>query len=295
MAGSHGDSHAVTGEMNLLLGLGLGAVTGGVGYRLGLLSRSGTIAVVLVGVFAFGAGGWIWGALSLVFFVSSGLWSRFRARYKKSLSERFDQGARRNWGQVLARLGWSVALALSHALGAESTGVFVAFAGAIATATADAWATELGVLSAQAPRLLVSRRRVPAGTPGAISITGVLAAVGGSWLIGFSALLLKAIGAWLDRAEWDPALLWLPLTAMIGGVTGSLLDSFLGATAQGIFYCERCDKETEERIHTCGEPARQIRGWAWLTNDGINLASSAVDAAVAAGVFAWLAQTRMRW
>lgn len=280
---------------NILLGLGLGALTGWLGWRSGFLYPSGAVGVLVVSMLTFFAGGWAWGVVSLVFFASSNLWSRFRAAHKKSLGEQFGKGARRSWEQILARAGWSVILALIHALAARNITVFAAFVGSLATASADAWATELGVLNPRPPRLVTTGRRVLPGTPGAISVLGIMAALGASWLIGLVGLLLSAIKAWLDKTEWDPGLLWLPLAAMIGGVAGCLTDSLLGATAQGIYYCEHCDKRTEERLHTCGEVAQQIRGWSWLTNDGVNLVSSIVGAAVTAGAVAWLAQTRVRW
>jgi len=61
----------------------------------------------------------------------------------------------------------------------------------------------------------------------------------------------------------------------ISGLTGSLIDSLLGATVQQIYYCDACHKETERRIHRCGNETRSLRGWSWLDNDLVNLISSA--------------------
>ena len=280
---------------NLLLGVALGTVTSWLGHRSGFLSSSGVAAVLVVSVLIFLSGGWVWGVVSLVFLASTSLWSRLRVAYKRNVSDGFNGDSARNWDQVLARLGWSVGLALFHVLASKSTGVFIAFVGAVAAANADAWATELGVLSRQPPRLITTRRPVSAGTPGGLSVMGIVAALGASWFIGFVGLLLTTAKAWLDKVEWDSALLWLPPAAMIGGIAASLIDSLLGATAQGIYYCEHCDKRTEKRIHECGQVAQQIRGWSWLTNDGINFVGSVVGAAATLGAVTWLAQIGRRW
>jgi uncharacterized membrane protein len=151
----------------------------------------------------------------------------------------------------------------------------------------------VGVLSAAAPRLILHGRRVRAGTPGGITWLGLLAALSGAWLSGFLGAFLSAVAAWINNAPWERALLWLPLAASIGGMAGCLVDSLLGAAAQGRYYCEHCQQETELPLHRCGQQATQIRGWAWLTDDGVNFGSAVVGAAVAATLLVWLAQSRI--
>jgi uncharacterized protein (TIGR00297 family) len=306
--------------LNLLLGLGLGGATAWLGYhsRRGaprFLGPDGAIGVVVLSVLTFLAGGWTWGLAPVLFFLTTGIWARFRHESKRALGERFQSGATRHLDQVLARGGWGAILAILHVLAsgpppagraagagitAKGLALYAAFVGAWAATTADAWATEIGVLSALLPgrnrtRLLISQRQVSAGVPGGISLLGLMAGVVGSWLQGLVALLGLSIYAWLDRLPLSPGAAYLPSAAMLGGLAGSLTDSLLGAAAQGIYYCEQCDQLGERPWHTCGQQAQQIRGWSWLTNDWVNLMGSLVGAAVTAALVIWLAQLEIRW
>jgi uncharacterized membrane protein len=67
-------------------------------------------------------------------------------------------------------------------------------------------------------------------------------------------------------------------------MAGSLFDSLLGATVQAIYWCDRCEKETERKQHRCGAPTRRIRGLPWLGNDGVNFLASVVGATVALAI-----------
>jgi uncharacterized protein (TIGR00297 family) len=279
----------------LLLGLLLGVAVGGLGWRLAWFSRSGMFAILIVSVLNFVLAGWTWGVLPLAFLASSGIWSRYSAAHKTQAVQGSACCATRDWQQVLAATIWPTTLAVLHLAAPSASVILAAYTGAVAAMTADRWASAVGVLSPRAPRLVTTRRRAIAGAPGGVSLLGSVAALAGAWLIGFLGLLLSTLAAWLKNSSWYRILLWLPLTATVGGMAGCLVDSLLGATAQGVYYCERCQQETEGPVHTCGETAHQVRGWAWLTNEGINFVSAVVGAAVAAGVFAWLAQTNIWW
>lgn len=274
--------------MQLGLGLILSLVIGGVGYWRRSLSLSGVFGAVIVGTTIFGFGGWVRGLLLIAFFASSSLLSHFKATRKADLAEKFAKGGRRDLGQTLANGGVAALLALVIGLiGNEGTAypiLALAFVGALATVTADTWATELGVLAKRAPRLITGGGVVPVGTSGGVTPEGTLAALAGGTFIGVTAFLLVQVAAQLTLGRW----LWsdwilLPVAA-ISGLAGALFDSLLGATVQAIYRCERCDVETERRIHRCGQATRQVRGLRWLDNDWVNFLASMTGAAVAAGL-----------
>lgn len=266
----------------VLLGLGLGLVVAVVGRRLRLLSVGGALVAAAALLLSTGLVGWAWGGLVLVHLVGEGLWAFYRLPRKRALGQRFAPAERRRHGKVLARLGWPTLVALYGRVGGDPALVFSAFVGAMAAATADVWNTEVGVLNPEPPRLITTRRKVEPGSAGAVSPLGVVAALGGAWLIGFLGLGLMVLAAWIEVSAWSRALLWLPLAATIGGVAGSLVDSLLGATAQAIYYCEECEVRTESPVHRCGETARRVRGVTWLTDDLVDLVCGVSGAAVTA-------------
>lgn len=250
-------------------------------YRLGMLNRSGAWAAALLGTWVLGLGGWPWAVLLLVFFVSSSLSSRiFKAR-KAGVQADFAKGGRRDWAQVAAN-GGVPALALFLAvLGLiPQQMAWLVYAGALAAVNADTWATELGVLSPGLPRLITTGRRVARGTSGAVSLFGSLTSLLGGLLVG-------AVAVWFPAAQ-----IGLMAFAAIGlaGLAGSLLDSYLGATVQAIYYCPACDKSTERHpLHSCGTATTLQRGWPWLDNDWVNAISAALGAILAPLLAALLA------
>ncbi len=266
--------------MRLLASFLLSLLIGALAYRRGSLSRSGWAGAVLVGTLTAGLGGWDWGLLVIVFFVSSSALSRVGARHKTRFADaQWEKGDRRDLGQVLANGGLASLLALLAWLWPAS-GWWPAAVGALATATADTWATEVGVLSRRAPRLATSWRPVPAGTSGAVSALGSLAALAGALCIGLAALVFGRTVGGAPRIE-------VLLAAVAGGSVGVLCDSLLGATFQAVRRCPRCGGETERDVHSCGTPTEPLRGLSWLRNDAVNALSTAAGA-VAATITVWL-------
>lgn len=259
----------------IVLAFFLSGLAAALAYWRGSLAASGAVGALLVGTVIFGFGGWIWGVLLALFFVSSSLLSHYKEREKQAVAEKFDKGHRRDLGQVLANGGAGAIVALFQ-------GIFPApfwlplFLGTMATVTADTWATELGTLSQRPPRLLTTGRVVPVGTSGGISPFGTAVSLIGGVIIGLAAGLLS-----------QSNVVGLTITGGLGGLAGSLGDSLLGATVQQIYTCDICQKETEKSFH-CGQPTRPLRGWGWMNNDMVNFLSSIFGGGTAVLVYSLL-------
>ena len=254
-------------------------------YRRRSLTRSGVAGAIITGTTTVSFGGWSWGLSLIFFFVSSSLLSHFRERDKAALAEdKFSKGSERDILQVAANGGVATLLALGYGLSPSSTvrrACEAGYIGAFATATADTWATELGTLSTQPPRLITTGKRIAPGTSGGITPLGTgVAAIGATALGLFYALL--------QRQRYIP----LSLIGLVSGLAGSLFDSLLGATVQAMYYCPVCEKETERRIHNCGTPTVPLRGISWVNNDVVNFLATAFGAIVAMGVDRLLRQNK---
>lgn len=249
----------------LLLGLALSGGIGWLAYRRRSLTPGGVLGAVATGTSITTLGGWPWGLALIYFFVSSTLLSHFREQEKARVAaDKFSKGSQRDLAQVAANGG----LATLYAIAAGSTRSVnlratceAGFAGALATATADTWATEVGTLSSSAPRLVTTGQVVEPGTSGGVTSAGSAAAALGAFTQG--------LFHWLVRGA-RPALAHLPFTTLVSGLVGNLCDSYMGATIQAMYFCPTCQRETERPIHSCGTPTRHLRGLTWCNNDAVN-------------------------
>jgi uncharacterized protein (TIGR00297 family) len=256
--------------MQFILGFILAIIIAFFAYRAHSLDKSGFVAATIVGTVIFGLGGLQWAILLMIFFLTSSALSHAFKNRKQNLNEKYSKGHARDAGQVFGNGGLATAFVLIHALYPESIIGWAGFAASLAAVNADTWATELGVLNPTPPRLITDlRKRVEKGTSGGISLFGTFAS-----LMGSAAIALPA--AWFTD-DWA----LLPLITF-AGLAGSLFDSFLGATAQAMYYCPVDNKETEKHpLHTCGTGTVHIRGWKWLDNDWVNFACGAFGAGIA--------------
>jgi uncharacterized protein (TIGR00297 family) len=275
-----------TGTLTLAqLGLGIvfSVVIAVVAYWRGALSPSGAVGAVLVGTTIFGFGGWPWGMLLIAFFVLSSLLSSYKHGMKERVSEKFAKGTRRDLGQVLANGGLGALLAIAYAA-IDHPILLFAFTGAMATVNADTWATELGVLNRRPPRLITTGETVEPGTSGGVSAVGTVATSAGGLAIGLLAALGNGFDAGGVAGTKSAALV---VAGLLGGVSGSLIDSYLGATVQAIYTTGDRTKETERPFDPEGTPHTLVRGWRWLNNDWVNFISS-IGGALTAAVVAWI-------
>lgn len=257
----------------LALGLALSATIGYAGYRREALTRSGWLGAILTGTAVFGFGGLDWGLILIAFFVSSSLLTRYQQGAKAEAAEAFAKAGPRDLGQSLANGGVAAVVALAYGLTGEQMWVSV-FVGALGEANADTWATELGILAKQKPRLITTGREVPPGASGGVTRLGTLAALAGAALIGGLAALFRGDGRLL-------------IVGAAAGLAGSVFDSLLGATVQGIYYSEKRGKETERPVERDGTPNRPVRGWPWMNNDVVNLLGTLAGSLVG-GFGGWL-------
>lgn len=256
--------------MQLFLGFILAIIIALLACKAHSLNKSGALAAAFTGTVIFGIGGWQWAILLLTFFITSSALSRAFKKRKQGLDEKFSKGHERDAGQVFGNGGMAAFFAALHFFFPESIIPWVGFAASLAAVNADTWATELGVLNPNPPRMITNLNKiVEKGTSGGISLIGTFASLAGSALIAFLASLLTD--------NWS---LFLLIT--FSGLAGSLFDSLLGATVQAMYYCPTEKKETEKHpLHTCGTETVHIRGWKWLDNDWVNFACGAFGVVVA--------------
>ncbi len=245
---------------HLALGVLLGGLVAVLSHRLRTLTAGGAMAMFALAVPIFGFGGWKWTLPIAVFFILSSLLSRLGRSAKARYDSVFEKGSRRDGGQVLANGGVAGALmVLSLVSGWPS--LYPYYCAALASATADTWATEVGTLSGQRPRRIPCFRPVPAGASGGVTLAGLLSALAGGMTI--------ALSGWVFlRAESGASqLLYL---VGLSGFLGSLVDSLLGATLQVQYRCPACGVVTERRVHCGGRRTAPVSGFRWMNNDAVN-------------------------
>ncbi|KEQ26215.1 DUF92 domain-containing protein [Paenibacillus tyrfis] len=273
-----------------IIGLAGSVLIAGAAYRKRSLSGSGFTAAVLLGTLMYAVGSLAWFGTLIAFFISSSLLSKWKSKKKAAAESSYAKSGRRDAGQVLANGGLGLALCLGAAF-VPHPAWWAAYTGVMATVTADTWATEIGGLSRTAPRSIVSGRPVPPGTSGGVSSLGLAASAAGGLFIGAVAWALAALQPeQADASAWAVSVhsaAGLCVLGLVGGLAGSLADSWLGAVVQVMYRCRVCGKEIEKNRH-CEAAAVPIRGLAFMTNDTVNALSSAFGGAVTLLLSLWL-------
>jgi len=255
--------------IQVIIGFFLAGVIAWLSFRFQLLSKSGVWGALILGTVIFGLGGISWAILLLAFFISSSGLSKLLSHKKSSVNEKYAKGSTRDIGQVFANGGIAGLFVILRIFFPGESFPWLAFAGTLAAVNADTWATELGVFSRLSPIHLITGKKVEKGTSGGISLEGTLAALIGALVIGVLAIIFwpKSV----NKLEETNLLLQI-IAIGLAGLFGSLVDSFLGASFQKLYYCPICKKDTERYpVHTCGANTEYLRGWHWLNNDWVNV------------------------
>ncbi len=234
-----------------------------VSYRVKVLQLSGAVTAFLLGSFVFGTGGLSWMIPMGVFFGISSVLSKIGSNRKAILDSKYAKSGNRDMMQVLANAGLAFPLVLLWFYSGNQV-FYLAYLAALASATADTWATELGALSKQQPRDILTLRPVSKGTSGGISWTGTFSALLGAAVLAISGWLITS----LTLQEVITAHQMLLITA--AGFAASLLDSILGASVQAQYRCNQCEAITEKTTHCGSENQDLCRGISWINNDVVN-------------------------
>ena len=125
-------------------------------------------------------------------------------------------------------------------------GAGAAVVGALAAATADTWASEVGTALRGPTRLVTTWARVDPGRSGGVSAAGSAAGLCGALLVGVTAALLGFAGGGSGMV----------LAAVAAGLGGMTLDSVLGAAVEGRYRWIDTDV-----INAAGTLAGALAGW----------------------------------
>ncbi|MBM7689351.1 hypothetical protein BCR24_11335 [Enterococcus ureilyticus] len=261
----------------LLIGMIVGSFIGIFSYITHLLTKSGTLAMIFVAIIVCGFGSWPVWELLILFFASSGFIHLIKKGMKRgSDSSVTEKGHTRDACQVLANsLPAIISLILFYYTDIEL--FLIGYVSGIAGATSDTWASEIGILSKEAPYSILSFKPITPGLSGGISLLGTISSLLGSLLI--------ATAFWLNSGSYEdfqlsPLLLFsLPLFC---GFLDSLIDSLLGIIFQVKYRCPICGSITEQQQHH-HQSTLKISGISWVTNDWVNFFSGSLTV-----LFSWL-------
>ena len=187
-------------------------ILGFITYQRKSLDLIGSAVMIIMGIVIIFSAGTNWLLLIILFLVMSLLATKYSRKYKMSLGE-FE--GRRTSKNVISN---GVVACFMAAFGGYYSPFVGGFIGAIATATSDTLASEIGVLD-QHPRLITTLQKVDPGTNGAVSGLGTSVGIIGAAIIGIAAYLLGIM----------PNPLMALVVAIISGTVGCFMDSILGA------------------------------------------------------------------
>lgn len=229
------------------------------GYRLHSLTLSGALLTVVTGTVIGLSFGWFGLYLLGVFFSTSSLASKYRSRDKRGVDDIVEKTGARDAIQVLANGGVGILCALGFLYTKDYVFLYM-YIVSIAAATSDTWGSEFGVLSSHRPRFMFTFKRVEPGTSGAVSTFGTMMSIVGAFVIVLSSVLFIEVDLQLFLMLWAI------------GLSGSIIDTLLGATVQRKFRCDVCGKLTEKKIHH-QVPTIYVSGSRLLGNDAVNFLS----------------------
>lgn len=256
-------------------------------YRKKSLDLSGALAGFIVMTLHI-AVNFRFGAMLLVFFFTSSKFTKYGVEKKRKLDADFKEGGQRNWIQVLSNGGiasllvlvaWKLTGHQDKCLDSKESGIMVSLVGAIighyCCCNGDTWSSELGILSDEQPRLITTFKPVRRGTNGGVTKAGLLAAAAAGSVIGLAFVLPGYLTTTCSLDVALKQLFVIPISAL-AGVSGSIIDSLLGATLQFSGFCSVRNKV----VGKPGPTVKKISGLDILDNNAVNFVSILLTSAL---------------
>jgi uncharacterized protein (TIGR00297 family) len=244
-------------------------------YRMRVIDRWGAIAAAPMGFVILYFGSILWFFVLLIFFVTASLFTKYKYKQKQKMGLSEGNSGARGWKSVIANGGPAAALAILYYLSHNNPVFTLSFTGSLSFALSDTVATEVGLLSKTKPRSILNWKEINIGQSGGVTVTGEIAALTGSFLIGTVCALLLSEGMLLHIRVILPA-------AITGGMIATNIDSILGATIQAKYTCRNCKKCLEKKTIHCNILTIQEKGISSVDNNVVNLLAAIIGAAISA-------------
>lgn len=206
-------------------------------------------------------------AATFVCTVLAGKIGKHRRSFEKSVHAKTGT---RDALQVFCNVGLGATLLLLSWL-LEEPRLKLAYGAVMGASLADSLASELGVLSKAVPVDICTLKPTKRGLSGGVSLLGLGASFLGSAIIAGIYTLGNGEGFWFIA---------------LCGFAGALVDSICGSLLQVKYRCTVCNELTERKNH-CDAPTERVKGFAWITNDIVNLMCN-VFVGILAGILLFL-------
>jgi len=255
--------------LELIIGI-LGAlIVSVIAWRMKALTVSGAVAAFVVGGCIFSFGGIEAASVLIAFFVSGSLLSKLNPDVNK------NEKNGRDYKQVLsngvAPVIGVLLTALTPMVREQATVFFLA---SLATATADTWATEIGMRYGNRVFNIFSLRPMQKGLSGGVSVIGLIASVLGAMFIA----LLPLLPFWQGDKMCGLVLVKIFPVIAIAGFLGALIDSLLGATLQAKY------QKDGVYIEENAVGSSRVSGIPIIDNNIVNLISTIWGGLIGVGV-----------
>jgi uncharacterized protein (TIGR00297 family) len=191
-------------------------------FKWKMLTRYGSLAAWLLGVYFLVLAGWNWMLPVLFFFFSSLIFTKISQGNRRI---KVQSGGRNAW-QVLANVLWALISSILYLLTKNELFIyfFIAF---VAAVTADTWASEIGPVFNKMSFSVADWKMYKSGITGGISVSGTLAALAGSFIV-------SALSYFLFFEKWN----WTIIAMLsVSAFLACFADTFIGA-----FFEEKLSK-----------------------------------------------------